>query len=140
MASEKFANLAETTLASSYTSGGSSIIVTDASLFPTSGIFRVALGNANKTIYRVDSVSGTTFTGGAEEFDGNAAGGDAVVLVGSKGSAERFLQAPTSAEVQAYSGALGVDRYGPMWKLTPMDQSGWAWQNQGSASVSQASG
>lgn len=139
MASEKFANLAETTLASSYTSGGSSISVSSASGFPTTGTFRVRLGNTSKTVYRVDSVSGTTFTGGAEANDGNSNSGDAVTLVVTKGSSERFLQSPESGYPTAPSGVDGVDRYGPIAKLVPLDQSGWSWFNQGSAVVTQGS-
>jgi hypothetical protein len=140
MAVELVRNLAETTLASSYTSGGSSIEVDDATGFPSTGAFRVALGNAGRTIFRVDSVSGTTFTGGAEEFDASASAGDTVVGVGTRGSFERLIQTPASGEIHAYSGVSAADRYGPIWKMTPLDQSGWSWVNQGDASVTQASG
>lgn len=143
MAVEVFANLAETTLASSYTSGGSSISVASAALFPTIGTFRVALGNSSKTIFRVDSVSGTTFTGAAEAFDGNASSGDKVTLVASKATAERFLQSPVSGEQRAPSGVSAADFYGPVSKLVALDQSSWSWVNQTSgvsAAVDQASG
>lgn len=135
MAVELFANLAETTLASSYTSGGASISVTSASGFPTTGTFRVRLGNTGKTIYRVDSVSGTTFTGGAEFNDANAAGGDAVKIVASRQVAERFVQSPSSTEIFMPSGVSGADRYGRIWPVTYPITADFAWGNQGSASI-----
>lgn len=140
MASEKFANLAETTLASGYTSGGSSISVASASGFPTAGVFRVRLGNAGKTIYRVDSVSGTTFTGGAEANDANAASGDTVKIVASRAVAERWLQEPESGELHAISGVSGGTKHGLLWKMAALDQSGYSWVNQGSAAVVQGGG
>ena len=140
MGAEKFANLAETTLASSYTSGGSSISVASAVGFPSAGPFRVRLGNGGKTIFRVDSVSGTTFTGAAEANDANAGSGDSVKIVATRAVAERFIQTPDAGEIQAYAGVSGADRYGPLWKLTPLDQSGWAWVNQGGAAVTQSGG
>jgi hypothetical protein len=140
MAPEKFANLAETTLASSYTSGTTTLSVVSASGFPTVGVFRVRLGNAGKTIWRVDSVSGTTFTGAAEANDANATSGDAVKIVASKAVAERFVQSPESGEARLISGVSAADFYGPSHKLTALDQSGWAWVNQGGFSVTQASG
>jgi hypothetical protein len=139
--SEKFANLAETTLASGYTATDATISVTDASLFPTAGTFRVALGNDARTILKVTSVSGTTFTVTAEEFDDDAAGGASVTICASKGAAESFLQAPASGETGLLSGAAAVDEYGRYnWKMPRLDQSGWSWLNQGSAAVTQGSG
>lgn len=140
MASEKFANLAETTLGAGYTSGGSSITVASASGFPTSGVFRVRLGNTGKTIYRVDSVSGTTFTGGAEANDANANSGDTVTLVATKAVAERFVQSPDSGTLHAPTGASGASYVGPLNAVTPFDDTGFAWLNQGSATHSVVGG
>jgi hypothetical protein len=140
MTVERFANLAETSLASGYTSGGASISVTSAAGFPSAGVFRVRLGNTGKTIYRVDSVSGTTFTGAAEANDANANSGDSVKIVASKAVAERFLQAPEAGEANAFGGLAAADEYGPIYKLTRLDQSGWSWVNQGGAAVTQGSG
>lgn len=140
MAPEKFANLAETTLAASYTSGGTSITVASATDFPSTGVFRVALGNTAKTIFRVDSAAGAIFTGSAEYNDGNAAIGDVATQVGSRAVAERFLQSPDSGEERAPSGVSAADFYGPLHKLTALDQSGWTWDNQDTKSVSQAGG
>lgn len=138
--SEKFANLAESTLASPYTAADPSITVASAALFPTTGVFRVALGNLTRTIFRVDSVAGTVFTGTAEAFDGNAATGNTVIQVGSRGTAERLLQSPESGEARAPSGISAVDFYGPLYKLAALDQSGFAWINQGPAVLVQANG
>lgn len=140
MTTEKFRNLAETTLASSYTAGAASISVTSAALFPTTGDFSIRVDNVSETILRVTAVSGTTFTVTAESNDGNASAGAAVVLVGSRKTAERFLQSPESGEQRAPSGVSAGDYYGPIHKLVALDQSGWSWVNQGSFTVSQGSG
>ena len=140
MASEKFANRPEALVDSSFSAGGTSLTVDDASDFPTTGVFRVVLGNAEGTIFRVDSVAGDVFTGAVEAFDGNASVGDTVKIVASKAVAERFLQSPESGEARATAGVSAADFYGPIWKLTALDQSSWSWVNQGSASVTQASG
>jgi hypothetical protein len=141
MASEKFANLAETTLAASYTSGTTTLSVASAAGFPTVGVFRVRLGNTGKTIWRVDSVSGTTFTGAAEANDANANSGDAVKIVASRAVAERFTQSPESGDIRLPSGVSAADFYGPIFKVTPMpDVSSWTWVNQGAAAFTQANG
>lgn len=119
MASEKFSNRPASTVAVAYTATDLTLEVADSSDFPSTGVFRVILGNTEQTIFRVDSVSGNVFTGAAEEFDGDAAIGVTVKIVASKAVAERLLQAPSSNEIQAYSGLLGVDRHGPLWRLTP---------------------
>lgn len=140
MTTEKFANLGESTLASPYTSGGLSITVVSAALFPTTGVFRVALGNVSRTIFRVDSVAGAVFTGAAEAFDGNAIAGDTVKQVGSKAVAERFLQSPEVGEARSPSGLAAADFFGPLHKFVALDQSGWTWDNQSTKSVVQANG
>lgn len=140
MPAEQFANLAETTLASGYTSGTTTLSVASSSGFPSVGPFRVRLGNTGKTIWRVDSVSGTTWTGAAEANDANAASSDSVKIVASSQVAERMLQSPSTGEIHTYTGVSGADRYGPIWKLAPLDQSGWSWVNQGAWSVTQGSG
>jgi hypothetical protein len=138
--SEKFANLGESTLDASYTSGGTTIDVVDASTFPADGIFRIRLDNPDETIWRVDSVSGDTFTGGAEENDGNASAGVAVVQVGTKGEQERLLQSPNDGFLYSPSGVGGADSYGPIFKLTPFSATGFAWVNQGGATETVTNG
>ena len=140
MASEKAANLAETTLASGYTSGGASISVTSATGFPTTGVFRVRLGNASRTTYRVDSVSGTTFTGGAEANDANAASSDTVIQVASRQTFERLIQRPETGEARGIAGVSGADFYGPMWKIGDPTVPAWAWVNQGGSTIADANG
>lgn len=79
---EQIANLASTTLASSYTAGAGSISVTSASGFPSVGTFTLTIRDqvtkAITLLFRVTSVSGTTFTGAAEGSDANANSGDLV--------------------------------------------------------------
>ncbi len=79
---EQLANLYSTTLAAGYTAGAGSISVTSATGAPTAGPFCVLIRDATtkavKLIFRVTSVSGTTFTGAAEGTDANAASGDLV--------------------------------------------------------------
>ncbi len=140
MAGEKFANLAETTLSAGYTSGTTTLSVNSATGFPTTGPFRVRLGNTGKTIWRVDSVSGTTFTGAAEEFDANANSGDSVTVVLTKVSTERLLQSPDASDLMVLSGAAAVDEYFGLQKMKRLDQSAWSWVNQGGASVTQQGG
>jgi hypothetical protein len=135
MSVELFANLAETTLASGYTSGGASITVASASGFPTTGTFRVRLGNTGKTIYRIDSVSGTTFTGGAEANDANANAGDTVKIVASRQVAERWIQTPSGSEIFGVSGVSGADRWGKLFRAIYPITADFAWQNQGGASI-----
>jgi len=140
MTTEKFTNLGESTLAAPYTSGGSSLTVVSAAGFPTTGVFRVSLGNVARTVWRVDSVAGAVFTGAAEFSDGNAASADTVKIAASRGVAERFLQSPEVDEVRAPTGVSAGDFFGPLYKLIALDQSGWTWDNQGTKTVVQANG
>ena len=137
---ERFSNLGESTLSGSYTSGGTTLSMTAVGTFPTDGIFRVRLDNPSETIWRVDSVSGTTFTGAAEANDGNASAGVDVIQVMSKAQGERFLQGPNDDELRAPWGVVGGDYAGPIWKTSLIDQSGWTWVNQGSWTVDQSGG
>lgn len=86
MATETFANTASSTLNGAYTSGGSSIVVTSASTFPTTGNFRVLI---DSEIMLVTAVSGTTFTvSGAQEGTSaaNHSNGAAVTHLLTKGA------------------------------------------------------
>lgn len=140
MTTEKFANLGESTLTIAYTSGGGSITVASATTFPTAGDFRVRLVNPSETLLRVTAISGTTFTVTAEENDGDADPGDAVVHVATRAVAERWLQSNEADEQRAPSGVSAADFYGLIHKLTALDQSGWSWVNQGSFTVTQSDG
>lgn len=140
MPAEKFANRPSSTVAVGYTATDLTIEVADASDFPSTGVFRVILGNTEQTIFIVDSVAGDVFTGAAEAFDGNAAIGVTVKIVASKAAAERFIQSPDDGVLIAPSGLSGADGYGPLFKMKALDQSGYSWVNQGSAAVVQGGG
>ena len=143
-APEQFANLAETTLSAAYAAGSDVISVTSTSGFPTVGPFRVRIDNSAKTLFRVDWVYGSNFYGVAEANDGAASSSNAVVLVWTKGSAERVIQAPETGflgdPMTAYAGVGGAQGYGPMVKLGGLDQSGWSWFNQGTSTIRQGGG
>lgn len=63
MASEKYANAANTTLNGGINNSTTTIVVTDATGFPTSGNFHIRVGTAgNAEIMLVTSVSSNTFT------------------------------------------------------------------------------
>jgi hypothetical protein len=140
VASEKFANRPSSTVAVGYTATDTTLEVADASDFPATGVFRVKLGNAAGTIFRVDSVAGDVFTGLAEAFDDDAAVSDTVKIVASRGAAERFLQSPESGEARARAGVSAADFYGPVWKLGDPTVPSWAWVNQGTSTIANANG
>ncbi len=75
---EQIVNAYATTLSSSYTMGSGSISVTSATGAPASGTFSLIIADASTgaliLIFRVTSVSGTTFNGAAEGPDADAAG------------------------------------------------------------------
>jgi hypothetical protein len=137
---EKYANLAETTLASSYTAGAGSISVTSAAGFPTAGVFRVRLGNAARTILKVTAVAGTTFTAVAEGTDTNAAAGDTVKIVVSANLLEQLLQVLESGRLFVPAGVGGLDNYGPLYKVVYPVTADFAWINQGTAAVDDSRG
>lgn len=133
MASEKFANRPESTVAVAYTATDTSLEVDDASDFPSEGVFRVILGNPEGTIFRVDSVAGDVFTGAAEEFDADASIGATVNIVASKAVAERFVQSQDDGTLHAPTGTDGAAYVGPLNAVTPFDDTGFSWLNQGSS-------
>lgn len=140
MATEKFRTLAETTLGSSYSFGGSFITVLDVAPFPPDGDFRVRLDNTDRTVLKVTSVVGATFNTVVEKNDGTASAGASVVLVDTAGASQRMVQSPEPGEARGPSGVDGADFYGPIHKLTALDQSGWTWDNQSTKTVVQAGG
>jgi hypothetical protein len=100
--SEQLANLYSTTLASAYTSGSGSISVASATGAPTTGTFSLTILDASTgaviLIFRVASVSGTTFTGAAEGTDANAA--SASVVVGTMLTVAAMAQIKADAFIQ----------------------------------------
>jgi hypothetical protein len=142
MPAELFRNALATpiTLTATYTAGGSTLTVSSAAQFDiTTGIYRVAIGNAAKTVWRVDSVSGSVLTGTAESNDGNAAIGDTVIIVNSRQVGERFIQSPAAGEMLAPSGVSGGDFYGLRRRGRPA-LAGGTWENQGGSTIVVANG
>lgn len=92
--SEQLADLYSTTLASPYTAGDLAITVTSATGAPGSGTFTLTILDASTgdviLLFRVASVSGTTFTGAAEGPDSNAA--SASIVLGTVLSAAAITQ------------------------------------------------
>lgn len=91
MATQKYSNLAKTTLASNYTAADSTLVVLDSTYFPTSGDFIIAMGDPVAFFLKVTAVSGTTFTvtTSAQESYGSVASkvaGTAVTAVLTAGS------------------------------------------------------
>ncbi len=163
MATEQFRNLYSSTLASGYTSGSGSITVTSATGAPAAGNFTLVIRDSStkavKLLFRVTSVSGTTFSGGSEGADANANAGDLVdgtmVTVASlAGMRANMSQLGTYANLPA-SGLLG-DLYrctdapyslvfdGANWvpfvdgaygRVYIPPSAGWSWANQAGAAI-----
>jgi hypothetical protein len=87
MAIEQFVNNAASTLASSITSGATTLTVASAATFPTAGTFRLVIGTE---IIIVGAVSGTTFSSLTRGAEGTTAAahtsGDAVTCILTAGS------------------------------------------------------
>lgn len=154
---EQLANLATTTLAGSMDSSTTSLVVTDASKFPTSGVFRVVVDGE---IMTVTGVSGTTFTvvraqGGTVAADHISSArvsavitkegllaylGDRLIIdtyankpaAGNKG---RIFLASDSL-IKAYDDGTNWlhEAYGH--RITPPDFTGFGWINQGASTLS----
>jgi len=152
---EQFADLAQTTLASSINSSVTSITVSDGSSFPSSGTYSIII---DSEIMTVTARSGNTLTVTRNEFGGAAShtAGATVVCVLTARALRQFQQDMTlsgtlgSRPSAAYQGRLylpsdspyiyrdnGVswDAYGPARKVTPIVTSNFAWVNQGGATV-----
>lgn len=140
MAIERFRTLAETTLAGNYTAASGTLTVTSAAAFPSTGNFRIRLGNAGRTVLLVTAVAGAVFTVTAEANDANATTGDDVILVNTAGAMRTLVQAPQSGFASGLYGVDGASAAGPLHQLTALNQTGWAWVNQGTFSVIQAGG
>src|SRR5690242_10199248 len=112
MATEKFANAASTTLNGAILAADVSLVVASATLFPTSGQFRILIGTE---IIIVGAVSGTTFsslTRGAEGTTAaNHADTSAVVQVLTRAA---LLNCPramtTSGDIEYLNSAGAVAR------------------------------
>lgn len=96
---EQLANLLSTTLSAPYTSGSGTMSITNATGFPPSGTYTVAILDGSPLtivlLFRVTSRSGTTLTGAAEGTDSSAASGSTVL--GTILSAAAVAQIETDA-------------------------------------------
>lgn len=121
--SEQLVNLASTTLANNYVAGSGALVVTSATGFPTQGTFSVTIVNSlgvAQLIFRVTSVSGTTFNGMAETLDTNCNAGSNVYA--SILSVDAIKQ-------------LDLDRGRLPFSFGDPTIPSFVWRNQGSATV-----
>lgn len=169
MAIERFANLAATLLDGNYTSGSGTLQVdSTGSPFPNSGNFRVTIADpttfAVKVILKVTAITdGTHFAVTAEGADANGADNDLCILTLTNGGISAMfadaVQFGAFASLPATTNQRQGNRYlctdsplefyfdGSIWQarlagrnLTVLADSGFAWINQGGASVSATNG
>jgi hypothetical protein len=121
---ERWSNDGDTTLNGAVSASDTTITVTSAANFPTSGDFRVLIGGTSGELATVKSVSGTTFTLTAGLGSGYGDGSD-VKLVASVGSID-----------DAFKQAFGETDY-PYNRIlngaTTLTASSFTWLNQGTA-------
>lgn len=155
---EQLANLARTTLNGAIDNDDTSVVVTDGSVFPSSGIFRV---NIEDELLKVAARSGNTLTvvrgaeGTVAASHGNGVAvtavvtrdallrlGSRTVLTGAHGSRpaaaednEGALYLPNDAPSIARSNGIAWEMFGPICPLTPPVNGDFAWVNQNSATV-----
>src|SRR5436190_22498956 len=161
MATEKFANNPTTTLNGAINNSVTSITVTSATTFPTTGNFRILI---DSEILLVTAVSGTTFTvtrgaeGTTAVTHADLASVDGIVTKGSLDALRSdlisngtFAGKPTTeiagrlylvndgSYLLRDTGSI-YETYGPIHKFIPPDDSQFSWVNQGSATISTAGG
>lgn len=159
MATEKFSNLAITQLNGSLDNSTTSVVVQSASLFPTTGNFRIVV---DSEIMLVTNVSSNTFTvtRGAESTSAVSHANGATVshvytagalnqqraetiatgAIGSLPTAEinGRLYLPNDSPYPARDTGSVWSYWGPIYPFTTPPTSGnWTWVNQGSATVTQ---
>ena len=157
MPSEKFANNASDTLNGGITAGATSLVVNSATLFPTSGQFRILIDNE---IILVGAVSGTTFSSLTRGAESTAAAshsnGVTVTQIYTTGAMDQRLidesQKGTNASLPAaekqgrlYLASDGPYVYrdtgaawegnGPTYPMTPIVPGNFSWINQGGATL-----
>jgi hypothetical protein len=168
MASQKYANLAQSTLASGYTAGDSTLALQtgDGSLFPSSGDFIVALDDPPTFFLKCNSRSTDTLTVTTSGQEGttavNKSSGTKVTQVITKGALDNIRSDISLIDVYASlpgSGMVKGDRFratdapyefvydGTNWKafhggypVTVPPSSSWSWDNQGGSSVVSSNG
>lgn len=158
---EKFANTPSNTLNGAINNSVTSVVVHSAASFPATGNFRILI---DSEIMLVTSVSSNTFTvtRGAESttaashIDGAVVSG--IVTAGAldafradmltsgayaskptAGVAGRQYQT-TDSYYRLYDNGSSWEHYGPIYPLSPADDSNFSWVNQGSATITTTSG
>lgn len=168
MASQKYANLAQSTLASSYTAGNTTITVQpgDGALFPAAGDFTVAMDDPPKFFLKCTSRAGDVLTVSATGQEGTSAvnltAPTKVTQVITAGVLDNFRSDISGVGTYANLPASGMkagDRYictdgpysfvytGSIWQafacgnpVTVPPSAGWSWANQGSSTVTASAG
>lgn len=167
MASQKYANLAQSTLSSNYTAGDGTIALqpADGSLFPSSGDFIVAIDDPPVFFLKCTARSSDTLTVSATGQEGTTAVnrpiGTKVTQVLTAGAFDNirsdiskidvYANLPVTAKLgDRYSTTDGVYDFvynGSNW--VPIERCGpqlvvpsgsWSWMNQGSSTVALAAG
>lgn len=161
MAREQFSNFAESTLDGGINNSVTSLTVSDASLFPSEGNFRILIDDE---ILLVTNVSGSTFTvsrgqegtsaashsngaavdhvltaGALDQFRADSASSDTWSNLITAGAAGRLFL-PSDAPYLVRDNESALQYFGPMRKVVPPVNGDFAWINQGSATVSTANG
>ena len=156
MAVEKYKNNAASTLNGAINNSTTSVVVTSAASFPTSGNFRILI---DSEIMLVTSVSSNTFTVTRAHENTSAAShsnGAAVTHIFTAGAIDAIRSDQISRGVASARPTVGVPgnlyfptddfvvnhdngsvygSFGPVFKLTPPVDGDFAWVNQGSATV-----
>ena len=161
MSTEKYSNAALTSLNGAINSSATSLVVVNASNFPTAGQFRILL---NSEIMLVTGVAGTTFTvtRGAEGTTANSHGdGTAVYEVLTAGAVDTIRQdispsdlwanrpasekagkiwLPTDGFMLSRDGGSAWKSWGPLFPFTETNDAPFSWVNQGGATVTTSQG
>ena len=159
MAVEVYTNGVTTTLNGSINNSVTSLVVTSATGFPTSGNFRIIV---ESELMIVTAVSGTTFTvtrGAEGTTAASHASGVNITNILTAGAINGIIASlnnsgtlasipsaskagnlyfPTDANVIARDNGSTWDYYGPTWKLIPPILGNFAWINQGGSTTTDA--
>lgn len=158
MTREQYANNPTSTLNGAINNSVTTLVVSSAASFPTTGNFRIII---DSEIMKVTAVSGTTFTisrgqeGTTAASHSNLANVFGILTVASwdamrednefLGTYSTRPSAELKGRIARYTDALVVERdnggswdsYGPIWNLVPPDLSQFSWVNQDGGSVVQ---
>lgn len=158
---ERYANNSASTLAGGIDSSVTSLDVADASTFPATGQFRIRI---DSELLLVTAVSSNTFTvsrgseGTTPASHSNGAAVNGTLTAGaldqiradistkaawasrSAASKEGRLFFPTDGFMLSRDNGSAWESYGPLYHLTEFDDTGFAWVNQGSATITFTNG